>query len=100
MPALGGLVTRAAMHRRGLTLREISQVAVKNHAHGARNPYAHFRDPVTLEAVKESRPVARPPRPDPRSPLSRRGAGLLLPGERAPLPTPGHRPGGGEPPGS
>ena len=51
MPALAGLVTRAAMHRRGLTLKEISQVAVKNHAHGARNPYAHFREPVTLEAV-------------------------------------------------
>jgi acetyl-CoA acetyltransferase len=49
MPALAGLVTRAAMHRRGITLKEISQVSVKNHAHAARNPYAHFRDPVTLE---------------------------------------------------
>ena len=38
MPALAGLITRAVMHRRGLSLREISQVAVKNHAHGARNP--------------------------------------------------------------
>ena len=28
MPALAGLITRAAMHRRGMTLREISQVAV------------------------------------------------------------------------
>src|SRR5882724_10603275 len=37
MPALAGLVTRAAMHRRGFTLREISQVAVKNHAPCARS---------------------------------------------------------------
>ena len=49
MPALAGLMTRAAMQRRGFTLREMSQVAVKNHAHGALNPYAHFREPVTLE---------------------------------------------------
>ncbi len=60
MPALAGLITRAVMHRRGLSLREISQVAVKNHAHGARNPYAHFQEAVTLEAVMESRLVADP----------------------------------------
>src|SRR5438046_3004368 len=48
MPALAGLVTRAAMHRHGLTLREFSQVAVKNHDHGARNPYAHFQQRVTI----------------------------------------------------
>src|SRR6202162_3279022 len=60
MPALAGLITRAAMHRRGMTLREISQVAVKNHAHGARNPYAHFQEPVKLEQVMESRLVADP----------------------------------------
>src|SRR5438445_461213 len=47
MPALAGLITRAAMHRRGLTLREISQVAVKNHANGTRNPLAHFQEAET-----------------------------------------------------
>jgi len=82
MPALAGLVTRAAMHRRGLTLREISQVAVKNHAHGARNPYAHFRDPVTLEAVMESRLVADPLRLYHCCPISDGGAALLLTVER------------------
>src|SRR6266511_1459858 len=60
MPALAGLITRAVMHRRGLSLREISQVAVKNHAHSARNPFAHFQEAVTLEAVMESRLVADP----------------------------------------
>src|SRR5260370_21191376 len=82
MPALGGLVTRAAMHRRGLTVREISQVAVKNHAHGARNPYAHFRDPVTLEAVREGRLVADPLRLYHCCPISDGGAALLLTVER------------------
>src|SRR5260370_2099262 len=81
-PARAGLVRRAAMNRRGLTLREISQVGVKNHAHGARNPYAHFRDPVTLEAVMESRLVADPLRLYHCCPISDGGAALLLTVER------------------
>jgi acetyl-CoA C-acetyltransferase len=82
MPALGGLVTRAAMHRRGLTLKEISQVAVKNHAHGARNPFAHFREAVTLEAVMESRLVSDPLRLFHCCPISDGGAALMLTAER------------------
>ena len=82
MPALAGLVTRAAMHRRGFTLREISQVAVKNHAHGARNPYAHFQEEVTLEAVMESRLVADPLRLFHCCPISDGGAALVLTAER------------------
>src|SRR5262249_57734091 len=78
MPALAGLITRAAMHKHGLTLREISQVAVKNHANAARNPYAHFQEPVTLEAVMESRGVADPLRLYHCCPVShRRAAGGL-----------------------
>src|SRR5262245_10202540 len=60
MPALAGLVTRAWMARTGATLRDISQVAVKNHANAARNPLAHFQAPVTLATVMESRLVADP----------------------------------------
>jgi len=82
MPALAGLVTRAAMHRRGITLREISQVAVKNHAHGAHNPYAHFQEPVKLEAVMESRLVADPLRLFHCCPISDGGAALVLTAER------------------
>jgi acetyl-CoA C-acetyltransferase len=82
MPALAGLVTRAAMHRRGFTLREISQVAVKNHAHGAHNPYAHFQEPVKLEAVMESRLVADPLRLFHCCPISDGGAALVLTAER------------------
>jgi acetyl-CoA C-acetyltransferase len=82
MPALAGLVTRAAMHRRGFTLREISQVAVKNHANGARNPFAHFQEPVKLEAVMESRLVADPLRLFHCCPISDGGAALVLTAER------------------
>jgi acetyl-CoA acetyltransferase len=78
MPALAGLITRAVMHRRGLTLREISQVAVKNHAHGARNPYAHFQEPVTLETVMESRMVADPLRLYHCCPISDGAAAVVM----------------------
>ena len=78
MPALAGLITRAVMHRRGLSLREISQVAVKNHAHGARNPFAHFQEAVTLEAVMESRLVADPLRLFHCCPISDGAAALVL----------------------
>jgi acetyl-CoA acetyltransferase len=83
MPALAGLITRAAMQRRGLTLKEISLVAVKNHAHGARNPFAHFREPITLEAVMESRLVADPLRLFHCCPISDGAAAIVLRSEPA-----------------
>ncbi len=83
MPALAGLITRAAMHRRGLTLREISQVAVKNHANGTRNPLAHFQEAVTLETVMESRFVADPLRLFHCCPISDGAAAIVMTSEPA-----------------
>ena len=83
MPALAALVTRAYMARQGVGLKEISLVAVKNHRHGARNPYAHFQHEVTLEEVMESRMVADPLRLYHCCPLSDGAAALLLSAEPA-----------------
>lgn len=83
MPALAALVTRALMARTGVTEREIGQVSVKNHAHGARNPLAHFQAPVTLEMVMQSRPVAEPLRLLHCCPISDGAAAVVLSGERA-----------------
>jgi acetyl-CoA C-acetyltransferase len=83
MPALAGLITRAAMQRNGLTLREISQVAVKNHLNASRNPYAHFQEPVTLEAVMQSRVVADPLRLFHCCPISDGAAAVVLSAERS-----------------
>ena len=83
MPALAALVTRALMSRRGTGLREISQVAVKNHANAAHNPYAHFREPVTLEAVMDSRIVADPLRLYHCCPISDGAAAVVLSAEPA-----------------
>ncbi len=81
MPALAGLITRAAMHSRGLTLKEMSQVSVKNHANAMRNPLAHFRELVTLERVMESRLVADPLRLFHCCPISDGAAALVLTSE-------------------
>jgi acetyl-CoA C-acetyltransferase len=82
MPALAGLITRALIARHAATEREIAQVAVKNHANAARNPYAHFQNPVTPEEVMESRMVADPLRLLHCCPISDGGAAVVLTAER------------------
>ena len=82
MPALAGLITRALIARQGLTLREMAQVSVKNHANGARNPNAHFRDPVSLDEVLRSRMVADPLRLLHCCPISDGAAAVVLTAER------------------
>jgi acetyl-CoA C-acetyltransferase len=83
MPALAGLITRALIARQGITLRDMAQVAVKNHAHAARNPYAHFREPVKLDEVLRSRMVADPLRLLHCCPISDGAAAVVLTAERA-----------------
>src|SRR5262245_44222211 len=85
MPALAGVVTRAWMAKTGATLRDISIVAVKNHANGARNPLAHFQETVSLEAVLESRLVADPLRLFPCCPSSDGAAAVVVRADRAPV---------------
>jgi acetyl-CoA C-acetyltransferase len=85
MPALAGLITRAMIAGQGVTLREMAQVAVKNHANGARNSCAHFRDPVTLDEVMRSRMVADPLRLLHCCPISDGAAAVVLTAERTPV---------------
>jgi acetyl-CoA C-acetyltransferase len=85
MPALAALVTRAWMASTGATLRDVSLVAVKNHANGARNPWAHFREAVTLDVVMESRLVADPLRLYHCCPISDGAAAVVVTAERGPV---------------
>src|SRR6184192_92608 len=82
MPALAGMITRA-LTQQGAGIREFSQVAVKNHAHAGRNPYAHYQQPVTLAEVMESRIVADPLRLLHCCPISDGAAAVVLTAERA-----------------
>jgi acetyl-CoA C-acetyltransferase len=85
MPALAGLVTRVLMTVQGVSAREIAQVAVKNHANGARNPFAHFQQAVTLEEVLDSRMVADPLRLMHCCPISDGAAAVVLTAEPGPV---------------
>jgi acetyl-CoA acetyltransferase len=60
MPALYAMRAKRYMHEHGLTERQLAQVSVKSHEHGALNPNAQVRKRVTLEEVMQSRPVADP----------------------------------------
>jgi acetyl-CoA C-acetyltransferase len=83
MPALAGLVTRALLGRHGVGEREIAQVAVKNHVNAVRNPFAHFREPVTLDQVMSSRMVAEPLRLLHCCPISDGAAAVVLSATRS-----------------
>jgi benzoylsuccinyl-CoA thiolase BbsB subunit len=60
MPALYAMRARRYMHEYGLTARQLGEVSVKAHEHGALNPNAQIRKRVTIEEVMASRPVADP----------------------------------------
>lgn len=82
MPALAALVTRAYLESHKLSPRDLAQVPVKNHANGARNPYAHFRRSITLEDVLQSRLVADPLRLYDCCPISDGAAAAVLTRDR------------------
>lgn len=85
MPALAALVTRAFTAKHGVSLKEISLVTVKNHGNGARNPFAHFQEEISLEQVLESRMVADPLRLYHCCPISDGAAACLLTAGRGPV---------------
>ncbi len=52
------LMARSYLRERGASVESMARVAVKNHGNAARNPYAQFRKPRTLEQVLASPKVA------------------------------------------
>jgi benzoylsuccinyl-CoA thiolase BbsB subunit len=60
MPALYAMRARRYMHEFGLTEDQLAKVSVKARKHGGLNPDAQFRTPVTVDEVKNARPVADP----------------------------------------
>jgi len=59
-PGQFALLANRYMERWGVSRETLARVAVKNHAHAARNPKAHFRRPVTVEDVLAAPLVAEP----------------------------------------
>ena len=63
------------MHEYGTTREMLASVAVKNHYNGARDPFAHFQNEITIDDVLASPPVCQPLHLVP-VPLNRVGAPL------------------------
>lgn len=85
LPGFGGMFTRLYMETYGLTERDLALLAVKNHANGAKNRYAHIQAPCTIEAIADgpeadvvNNYVAEPLRMYSTCPVSDGAAALLL----------------------
>ncbi len=59
-PGLYAMIAKRHMHEYGTTKEQLAQVAVKNHANGAKNPYAQYQREISLKAVMNATPVAYP----------------------------------------
>jgi benzoylsuccinyl-CoA thiolase BbsB subunit len=60
MPALYAMRAQRYLHDHDLDLSILGEVCVKSRLHGARNPYAQLRHPVSVEEVLGSRTIASP----------------------------------------
>jgi acetyl-CoA acetyltransferase len=60
MPAVYAMRARRYMHDFGLHPEDLAAVTVKNRQNAALNPFARFREPVTVDEVLSSREVASP----------------------------------------
>lgn len=82
--SLFAMIARRHMHQFGTTREHLAAVAVKNHANGALNPYAHMRKVITMEQALAGKPVAEPLHLYDCSLVSDGAAAVLLaPAERA-----------------
>jgi len=59
-PQMFGNAGREHMDKYGTTKEQIAKIAVKNHKHSTKNPYAQFRDEYTLEQVLGSKSIYEP----------------------------------------
>ena len=77
-PALYAMIATRHMHKHGTTKEQLAQVAVKNHANGAKNPYAQYRREITLELAMNATTVAYPLGLLDCSPVTDGAASLIL----------------------
>ncbi|RMI34839.1 thiolase C-terminal domain-containing protein [Nocardia stercoris] len=66
------------MKRYGTTPEQLAAVAVKNHEHSTRNPFAQFQDAYTLEQVLGDKPVHGPLTRSQCSPMSDGAAAAVV----------------------
>ncbi|BAT61352.1 thiolase [Variibacter gotjawalensis] len=84
IPAYYGLVASRYMHDFGVTERDLAEFAVLLRRHAALHPGAQFRDPITVEEVLASRPIASPLKMLDCCPVSDGGAAYVISREKRP----------------
>lgn len=77
-PSLYAMIATRHMHEYGTTREQLAQVAVKNHANGALNPYAQFKRAISLENIINAPMVAYPLGMLDCSPVSDGAASVIL----------------------
>jgi len=60
LPSKYAMIARRHMEEYGTTAEQLAQVSVKNHKHGALNPYSQHQQELTLEEVLGSRMISDP----------------------------------------
>ena len=60
LPSKYAMIARRHMSEYGTTTEQLARVSVKNHKHGALNPYSQYQQEFTLEEVLHSRMIADP----------------------------------------
>ncbi|MEZ5175562.1 MAG: thiolase family protein [Acidimicrobiia bacterium] len=78
MPGIYAMRATRYMADHGMTREQLALIPVKNKANAAQNPLAHFRTPITVEDVLESRPVADPLHLHDCSPVTDGAAAVIM----------------------
>jgi acetyl-CoA acetyltransferase len=60
IPSLYAMVAQAYMHKYGTTREQMAAVAVNTRANALLHPNAHMKEPLTVEAVLQSKPISDP----------------------------------------
>ncbi len=76
--ALNALIMRLYMKEYGYTEEDLALFAVNAHANGAKNPYAMFKRPITVETVMKSPYVADPLKLFDASPVCDGAAAVII----------------------
>jgi len=82
IPAYYGLVASRYLHEHGIGERELAELAVLMRRHAATHPGAQFKDPISLDDVLASKPVAAPLKLLDCCPVSDGGAAFIVSRER------------------
>ncbi len=77
-PSVYAIMARRHMFEYGTKEEELAQVAVKNHAHAAQNPFAQFQKEICIEDVMKSKVVASPLKVFDCSPITDGAACVVL----------------------